>query len=497
LVSRKAQRIPSKAPKELAPIKQFLTISSRRGILLNLVLKMSIRSLSSLALSRLPVVDYSTLVREGYLVPQEFGAWETWRERAMKDFAISGEYFDLPLHDYPRIGRREARAPISPEYRYLEIQTKFYLSPESAVSLSPDGEINGIYESLTGVYECLRRNDEEMVLFFAQRLRGGAISRITSDIQSGRILHMVPNYRPGGYDVFYFRTLALRTLADYLYPGRGKERLRRAGLYPQAWQIRVEEDAKDGTLRPEKYGNKGNTKLGLLYLVSLGRRDAYSYITSRFAKPAEVAFVEEDLFRISASDIGMAVLASGDLDLFEEGKRHVHQVLRGSPPVSQVLRDIPLFLSGVVYESGKVKVPIDPKFYEAVVYGGNPRILIYMKGFFNTPISSPRSVIFSGYYTHNNPQGFFSVTTFFAGKYLAFISSDLDISYHAWSIYEREEELAQYVVERNLGYVEEISTFYPLLSSKNKREAKQRAEGAFPLSSRIMQTLDGLPDLTD
>nr|WIL02990.1 hypothetical protein Cbor_52 [Cedratvirus borely] len=457
---------------------------------------MSIRSLSSLALSRVPVVDYSTLVREGYVLPGEFATWETWRERAMKDFGISREYFDLPLYDYPKIGRRERRAPVSPQYRYLEIQTKFYLSPESAVSVSPDGEINGIYESLTGVYECLRRNDEEMVLFFAERLRSEAISRVMEDIESGRILNMVPNYRPGGYDVFYFRTLALRTLMDYLYPGQGEERLRRAGLYPQDWQIAVEEDAKNNTLQPGRYGNRAQRKLGLLYLVSLGRKDAYTY-ARRFIKRVDDAFVKEDLFGISESEMAMAILSSGDIDLFEYGRGYIHETLKGSPPVLEVLREIPLFLSSGFYDPGKVRVPIDPIYYHCVIYGGNPKILIYMRGFFSNSASNSRSVMFSGYYTHSNPEGYFSLTTFFTGKNLVFISSDLDISYRSWSVYEKEEELAEYVVKRNLGYVEEVSTFYPLLSDKNKQEAKKRAKDVFPLSLRIMQTLDNLPDLSD
>ncbi|QIN54172.1 hypothetical protein [Cedratvirus kamchatka] len=455
------------------------------------------QSLTSLAFSRLPVEDYSTLVKEGYVLPEEFGTWETWRERAVKDFAISPEYFDLPLHDYPNLGKRN----ISPQYRYLEIQTKFYLSPECAVSVSPDGEINGIYESLTGVYESLRRNDAEMVLFFAQRLKASGKDVIMRKIRSGDILHEVPNYFPVGYDIFYFRTLALRTLASYLFGKSAVNTLKKAGLYPEKWQMTVEEAVSQEVFTPHKLGNKQQLKLAVLYLISLGKKNVFNYAKSfMWSVDLSEYHVSKTTQSISTRELLLAALCSGDVDLFEQVKEYIDYTFHPSPPVMQVLANIPLFLKDVKYDA-PVKTRISQEIFDCIIYGGNPRIYLYVMGYSKYYPLYNRDVAFSGYYSRNNqfsPEGFFSINTIF-NTYLAdFISTDIDIDYYSIGTSERDfSYIAGVVVLKNLGYIEVVSSFYPLLGDIARKIYKDRASYGYPLSLLIMQNLDSLPPLTD
>nr|WIL03846.1 hypothetical protein Cplu_42 [Cedratvirus plubellavi] len=452
------------------------------------------QSLTSLAFSRLPVEDYSTLVKEGYVLPEEFATWETWRERAMKDFGISAEYFDLPLHDYPVVGKRN----ISPQYRYLEIQTKFYLSPESAASLSPDGEINGIYESLTGVYESLRRNDEEMVLFFANRLKPNALELLKRRIRSGDILTQVPNYRPGGYDIFYFRTLALRTLANYLFKKTAVTTLRKAGLYPEKWQMAVEEAASNlSSFAPHKLGNPHQSKLGILYLISLGRRDVFEYAKGSLMRHGpESDLVSNTLGKISINELLHATLASGDIGFFEETKKYISYSLSNSAPVMNVYASLPLFLNPIKQIIGDSYIP--QELFNCVAYSGNARIYLYLRDHARNVISLDDDALFSGYYVHSRPEGFFSICTL-GGSYLSgFVTTDIDIDYYALGTYTSVDSswTSYRVLSKNLGYVEAVSSFYLYLSDITKRVIKDKAANGYPLSLLIVGTLDNLPPLT-
>lgn len=62
--------------------------------------------------------------------------WNFWRNKAEKELSVPGWYFDLPL-----LQERQ----INPNDRFLEISSKFWISPESVLRFE-DGEIKGIYE---------------------------------------------------------------------------------------------------------------------------------------------------------------------------------------------------------------------------------------------------------------------------------------------------------------------------------------------------------------
>ncbi|SPN79009.1 Hypothetical protein BRZCDTV_109 [Brazilian cedratvirus IHUMI] len=452
------------------------------------------QSLASLALSRLPVADYASLVEEGYLVPEEFGSWETWRERAIKDFGISAEYFDLPLHDYPRIGKRN----ITPQYRYLEIQTKFYLSPESAASVSSDGEINGIYESLTGVYESLRRNDAEMVLFFAQRLKPNPLNILKKSIRSGEILHQVPNYRPGGYDIFYFRTLALRKLADYLFSKTALTTLKKAGLYPEKWQMAVEEAASvTSSFSPHKLGNKQQQKLGILYLISLGRRDVFDYAKQHLLRYGpETILVENTVAVISSDELLYAALASGRIDFFEEVKKRIAFSLNNAVKVEDKYPSLPLFLNSYTLKGGRTNIP--QLIFNCVAYSGNARIFLYLRDYAINPPELNEQILFSGYYVHNRPEDFFSLCTLGGSYFTGFVHTDIDIDYYALGTYTSIDagRIAYEIVAKNLGQVEVVSSFYPFVNGAISKDLLQiYATKGYPLSLLIIQNINSLPPL--
>lgn len=79
--------------------------------------------------------------------------WAVWRDKAVSDFAISPEFFDLV-------------PTLSGPQRYLQISTYERLSRDSlAKSLD-----EGVYEAVAGFREAVMRDDYDMVLFFYDNL---------------------------------------------------------------------------------------------------------------------------------------------------------------------------------------------------------------------------------------------------------------------------------------------------------------------------------------
>ena len=74
--------------------------------------------------------------------------WGIWRDKAVADFGISPQFFDL------------IRVLPGPQ-RYLQIASYIKLSPLS----------EGVYEAVTGFREAIYRKDKDMLLWFAQRIK--------------------------------------------------------------------------------------------------------------------------------------------------------------------------------------------------------------------------------------------------------------------------------------------------------------------------------------
>ncbi|SHO33237.1 Hypothetical protein BQ3484_169 [Cedratvirus A11] len=84
--------------------------------------------------------------------------WEVWRDKAVADFGVSPEFFDL------------IRTLSGPQ-RYLQIASYVKLTPLSGVRVYQDtGVIEGVYEAYTGYLESKERRDADMMLWFYQRV---------------------------------------------------------------------------------------------------------------------------------------------------------------------------------------------------------------------------------------------------------------------------------------------------------------------------------------
>ncbi|SPN79412.1 Hypothetical protein BRZCDTV_326 [Brazilian cedratvirus IHUMI] len=85
--------------------------------------------------------------------------WGVWRDKAVVDFNISPQFFDLIT-------------VLSGPQRYLQIASYVKLTPLSGVRIYKDiGVIEGVYEALAGFTEAYFRRDPEMLLWFANRVR--------------------------------------------------------------------------------------------------------------------------------------------------------------------------------------------------------------------------------------------------------------------------------------------------------------------------------------
>lgn len=83
--------------------------------------------------------------------------WRVWRDKAVADFGISPQFFDLV-------------PSLSGPQRYLQIASYVKLTPLSGVRLYPDsGIIEGVYEAYAGYEEANRREDPAMMTWFFNR----------------------------------------------------------------------------------------------------------------------------------------------------------------------------------------------------------------------------------------------------------------------------------------------------------------------------------------
>nr|WIL04602.1 hypothetical protein Cduv_122 [Cedratvirus duvanny] len=84
--------------------------------------------------------------------------WGLWREKAIADFGISGEFFDL----VPQLSGAQ---------RYLQIKSYYVLTPDMAVRVYSDGYIEGVYETVAGYKIARDTLDSAMQMFFSNRLK--------------------------------------------------------------------------------------------------------------------------------------------------------------------------------------------------------------------------------------------------------------------------------------------------------------------------------------
>nr|WIL03145.1 hypothetical protein Cbor_108 [Cedratvirus borely] len=111
------------------------------------------RSLKGVVLSTLSYTQTQELC---FRNPTAFDCdWDLWRDKAVADFDISEQFFDL----VPQLPGSQ---------RYLQIKSYHVLTPDMAVRVYPDGFIEGVYEAVTGY---LKARSQDMKAFFANRLK--------------------------------------------------------------------------------------------------------------------------------------------------------------------------------------------------------------------------------------------------------------------------------------------------------------------------------------
>ncbi|SHO33230.1 Hypothetical protein BQ3484_162 [Cedratvirus A11] len=93
--------------------------------------------------------------------------WDIWRRKAVTDFDISPQFFDL-IRSSTSNGIRSLSGP----QRYLQIATYVKLTPLSGVRVYQDTDIvEGVYEAIAGFREASFRKDLEALLWFANRIK--------------------------------------------------------------------------------------------------------------------------------------------------------------------------------------------------------------------------------------------------------------------------------------------------------------------------------------
>ncbi|QIN54308.1 hypothetical protein [Cedratvirus kamchatka] len=90
--------------------------------------------------------------------------WGVWRDKAITDFSISPQFFDL-VTSFASNGIRTLTGP----QRYLQMSTYVKLTPLSGVRVYENGKIEGVYEAFAGFNEAARRKDWDMIEWFAER----------------------------------------------------------------------------------------------------------------------------------------------------------------------------------------------------------------------------------------------------------------------------------------------------------------------------------------
>ena len=89
-------------------------------------------------------------------------SWNIWREKARQELSIPYEFFDNS-NNFPK--------PLTGIERYLTLRSYFKLSPLSTVRVYNNGTIEGVYESLAGTLEALKRDSLEGLGVFLPRLK--------------------------------------------------------------------------------------------------------------------------------------------------------------------------------------------------------------------------------------------------------------------------------------------------------------------------------------
>lgn len=102
--------------------------------------------------------------------------WGLWRDKAIADFGVSKEFFDL----VPQLPGSQ---------RYLQIKSYITLTPDLAVRVYDDGFIEGVYEAYAGYLKAVSTRNTAMKIFFAGRLKPKQVLHLAKE-------KLIPSIQP-------------------------------------------------------------------------------------------------------------------------------------------------------------------------------------------------------------------------------------------------------------------------------------------------------------
>nr|WIL03953.1 hypothetical protein Clen_23 [Cedratvirus lena] len=367
---------------------------------------------------------------------EEFAEWREYAQSAKEEFGLTESYFNLALD-----------RGITPLQRYIEVATEVVLSLDAAVNLNREtGEVFGIYESLAGVYESLRRNDSEMVIFFADRLKPQSKALLEEQLLSGEInKFLIPNFA-------HFRTAALRSLYANLLT------LQDMKNYPTSWQVYVEELAgeEDPISSPfdiDLFPSDDAIVESLSYLIS---REKFWALD----KAMQLALPPED--------VALAALASGSEDMIKAANNYARNTVLG------------IFnFSGDIIPN-KRKIP--PYYFSALAQGCNFKLWTRLRDVSREePPEQALPLLRVGYYFKLRPEDYYNTLQ---GE-LPLTNPRLALNVDTAILLATNGVSVKDIIKNNLGNINILLTLSPELSDQDKEEIK-REISAYPLSFLLL-----------
>lgn len=351
---------------------------------------------------------------------------EEWAREAKKAFV---EY-DVP-QAYFMLAKSRG---VTPHYRSVEIENKFLLRPNAALRVFPNDVIEGIYESLTGVIESVMRDDVEMADYFFDRLKPEAVERLRDYIETQDLIEMTQGY------YFDFRCGTYNRICE-------RAGLARFALSLPKWQRRfIQEQILPNTLEEQKRTLKYYISQGSLEAVELGKQVLSNKQLFLSCLRSGVKEILDSVFYLR-DELGLSYPRGNKLD----------RVI-GSIPFSTNVKD---------YAIGIGKGKVDPDYFYAAAYSGNPQFIDFLLriGKFEGSYAKLQENLQFGMREKINPVGFYQVyqrmfLLYFSG-YPWVPSTDIDMVILASS--DQQRNLPEYIEDALLETLGNIPILFYFL----------------------------------
>lgn len=437
-------------------------------------------------------------------------SWEFWREKALIDYDIPHQYFDLTRHDLVGVNSVPKRN-IEGHYRYLEIASKIRFLPQSAVFVKGDA-IGGIFEAYEGILQSLIRNDRIGIDLFVPRLRKEIRTSLEESIRSLKFPRQ-SKYKFGAF--FHLCVLLFGQEEAELIVRRIPERTGFAiprPYYPGEREVFVESLVRNKS----SFGPHVEEFEDLLYLTSQGCFFAFLQALER---------VIEEGNRNSIRSLFLSTIRSGNVQMLE--RMFPYRSVIGLPEIGQKITDLvqpkefdsSFDTQGIQYplpQPVQTTVVVSQDYLLAAAYSGNPLFVDYffaLGAYLDEEIKF-LTYLLSGYRDHGRIVGSYQIFQMFVPPFafeLVAGSSDIDFIRRglaqmvfsssprttSLSLPGMESNLSLAILE-NLGQIDILLTFLPLLHQELSSRGIDASEilfnfsqnpilNRYPLTRRILQ----------